>query len=160
MDVPNYLWRCTGEAFVSAPSSFSAELRSTRIKMTRKHHWKCLIKCTFRIKSKVTSLMILSIKAAFRLFRQWMLPIGPTHMPLLLRILCIDFLMSWKSGRTSGFSSQQVFINSLNSSTQGMSVVTVGRKGGTSHSVTRRMISERKQHYLKMNKKTTRELKV
>ena len=155
MDVPKNLWRCTGEAFVSAPSSFSAELRSTTWNDTKTSLK--MFKCTFRMKSKVTSLMILSIKAAFRLFRQWMLPIGPTHMPLLLRILCIDFLMSWKSGRTSGFSSQQVFINSLNSSTQGMSVVTVGRNGGTSHSVTRRMISARKQHYLKMNKKTTQQ---
>lgn len=155
MDVPKYL--CTGEAFVSAPSSCVRQNKDQRIKMRRKHHWKCFIKCTFRIKSKVASLMTLSINASVWLFGQWMLPICPTHIPLLLRILCIDFLMSWKSGRTSGFSSQQVFISSLNSSTQGMSVVTVGRNGGTSHSVTRRMIPAREQHDLKMKLKKKQE---
>ena len=62
-------------------------------------------------------------------------------MPLLLRILCMDFLISWKSGRASGFSYQHDFINSLSSSTPVMRFTTVGRNGGISHSVTFFIIS-------------------
>lgn len=67
---------------------------------------------------------------------------GKTYMPLLLRILCMVFLISWNSGRASGFSSQQNFINSLSSSTPEISFTTVGRNGGISNSVTLFIISK------------------
>lgn len=76
---------------------------------------------------------------------QWNIGIVFSYMPLFINILCMVFLISWKSGRASGFSSQQNFINSLNSSTWRMRATSVGRNGGTSHSLTRLMISNKRK---------------
>lgn len=64
-----------------------------------------------------------------------------TYMPLLTRTLCIIFFISWKSGLSSGFSTQHCFISSRISSTPVISCVTVGRNGGNSPSFTLRIMS-------------------
>ena len=64
-----------------------------------------------------------------------------TYIPLVTRILFILLLISGKSGLLSGSSSQHVFIKSLSSSNSSMIFNTVGRKIGTSTSLTLRMIS-------------------
>ena len=64
-----------------------------------------------------------------------------TYIPLLISTLCIVFLISWNSGRSSGFSSQQCFISSRISSTPPIRFVTVGLKWGNSPCFTRWIIS-------------------
>lgn len=65
-----------------------------------------------------------------------------THIPLLVNILFTIFLISWKSGRKSGFSTQHCFINSRSSSTLVISSDTVGRNGGISPDCTLSTISK------------------
>ena len=65
-----------------------------------------------------------------------------THIPLLVNILFTIFLISWKSGRKSGFSTQHCFINSRSSSTLVISSDTVGRNGGISPDCTLFTISK------------------
>ena len=65
-----------------------------------------------------------------------------THIPLLVNILFTIFLISWKSGRKSGFSTQHCFINSRSSSTLIISSDTVGRNGGISPDCTLFTISK------------------
>lgn len=66
-----------------------------------------------------------------------------TYIPLLVKILFMIFLISWKSGRKSGISSQHCFISSRSSSTPVISSDTVGRKGGNSPFCTLSTISIR-----------------
>ena len=66
-----------------------------------------------------------------------------TYIPLLVKILFMIFLISWKSGRKSGLSSQHCFISSRSSSTPVISSDTVGRKGGNSPFCTLSTISIR-----------------
>lgn len=64
-----------------------------------------------------------------------------TYIPLLTSTLCMVFLISWKSGLSSGLSTQQSFMSSRISSRPAISVVTVGRNDGNSASLTLRMMS-------------------
>lgn len=66
-----------------------------------------------------------------------------TYIPLFVKILFMIFLISWKSGRKSGLSSQHCFISSRSSSTPVINSDTVGRKGGNSPFCTLSTISIR-----------------
>ena len=64
-----------------------------------------------------------------------------TYIPLLISTLCMIFLSSWKSCRSSGFSTQHCFITSLSCATPVMTSVTAGRNGGQLPDFTQLMIS-------------------